>query len=74
MAWMAASTGNVVRYRIECALSAYSLGNLVSWNFPEGLDKEALALALSQHPGVWSDGSKRFLMRLLVLVVLVVCF
>ena len=46
------------RYPVECALGACLLGNLVSWVFPEGRYKEALALALFQHPDAWSDGSK----------------
>ena len=69
MAWVVAGTwclpgpwageaGDVARYRIECALGAYSFGNLVSWSFPDRLDREALALSLSQDPDAWSDVSK----------------
>ena len=46
----ASGAGDVARYRVECALGAYSLDNLVRWDVPGGVDGEALALALSQHP------------------------
>ena len=53
----AVGAGVVARYRVDCALGAYSLDNLVRWDFPEGIEREPPALAMLQHPDVWSDGS-----------------
>ena len=49
---------DVAGYRVECALGAYSFSELVQGDFLDGVDREALAPALSQHSDVWSDGSK----------------
>ena len=54
----AVGAGDVAQYRVECALCSYSLDNFGKWDLPEGIDGDPLALALSERPDVWSDGSK----------------
>ena len=54
----ATRAGDVAQYQLEFALGACSLDNLVQWDVPEGIETEPLALALLQHPDVWSDVSK----------------
>ena len=56
--WQPLGWWDVARYRVECALGAYSVDNLVRWDSLDPLDRRALALVLPQHPDVWSDGSK----------------
>ena len=54
----AASFGDLAFAKLERYLSAYSVGLAGSWPPPEYWDADDVALQMSDHPNIWTDGGR----------------
>ena len=54
----ASGAEDVAGYQLECAFGENTFGDLVQWDFPVGIERELLFPTMSQHPDVWSHGSR----------------
>ena len=69
----ASSFGDSAFGKLERCLGAYPVDLSGSWTPPDYWDADDVALEVTQHPNIWTDGSRRIsplwvVLRLLVLV------
>ena len=50
--------GDLASAKLERCLGAYQVDFAGSWTPPEYWDADDLALEMSEHPNVWTDGSR----------------
>ena len=55
----AASFYDLAFAKLERCLGAYPVGSAGSWALPEFWDADDIALEMSDHPNIWSDGSRK---------------
>ena len=60
----AASFGNLAFGALERCLGAYPVDFSGSWTPPDHWDADDIALEMSDHPNVWTDGSREDLSSL----------
>ena len=54
----ATSFGDVASFHLERCLGAYPVDFASCWSPPEYWDADDIALEMSEHPNIWTDGSR----------------